>query len=149
MKQVKISLTGKQRGELELSAQKTGRSLSEEVRRRIDISLLDERFSLFAHEVAEEVKWLAQMVLVSASEKDQALLAPLNEDLKKIDPTVQRALVVALNEWFGPIKFGQPTKPDLEADTIGKAAAKNYLLLASELMRRKAEKKDEELEGEA
>jgi hypothetical protein len=148
MKQVKVGLTGKQRRELERSAKKIGRSLSEEVRRRVDMSLLDEKFSPFAHEVAEEVKWLAQMVLVSALEKDQALLEPVTEDLKKIGPTVHRALVVALNEWFGSIRFGSRTEANPEADIIGKAAAKNYLLLATELRRRATEEEDEDEEAE-
>lgn len=92
------------------------------------------------------------MVLVSALEKDQALLEPVTEDLKKIGPTVHRALVVALNEWFGSIRSGSPTEANPEADTIGKAAAKNYLLLATELRRRATEEEeedeDEEAEGE-
>jgi hypothetical protein len=61
---------------------------------------------------------------------------------------VHRALVVALNEWFGSIRFGSPTKANPEADTIGKAAAKNYLLLATELRRRATEEEDDESEGE-
>ena len=103
----------------------------------------DERFSVFAQLMGEQVKWLSQMVMASVLDGGQSLVVT-HEEWKKIAPTVQRALVVALNEWF-VITFGPPAA-NPEADTIGKTAAKNYLLLDTELNRREAEEKEEEEE---
>jgi hypothetical protein len=149
MKQLKVSLNTKQRADLERSAKESGRSLSEEIRRRLETSLVDdEKFSVFARLIGEETTWLAQMVMAAALENDQIVDAT-EDDWKKIAPTVQRALVVALSEWWGPIRFGQPTTPDLRADTIGKTAAKNFLFLTEALARRRAaDEDDDEPEGE-
>jgi hypothetical protein len=115
MNQVKIGLTGKQRGALDRAAKEAGSTLSLEIRRRLDVSLADdERFSAFAQLMGVQVKWLSQMVLASAFE-DEQILDPKPEDWKKLAPTVQRALVVAINEWF-VIMFGQPPAADPRAD---------------------------------
>ena len=72
MKQVKIGLTGKQRGALDRSAKEAGRTLSQEIRQRLETSISDdERFSAFAKLMGEQVKWLSQMVIASAFEDDQ------------------------------------------------------------------------------
>lgn len=148
LKQLKIGLTGKQRGELDRAAREAGRTLSLEVRHRLEVSLADdERFSAFAKLMGEETKWLAQMVLASTL-RDNQIVDPKKEDWEKAAPRILRALIVALNEWFGSVRYTPTTGPDPEADTIGKAAAKNYLLLRSALERRAAEEDDEDSEGE-
>jgi hypothetical protein len=162
MKQVKIGLTGKQRGALDRAAKEAGRTLSQEVRRRLANSLDQDRLSDMARVVGDEAMWLAQIVfhtavgqrlrLVPASADGETLDQDQSFDLKEakegFGPEVRRALVVALNDWFGEIKFGERLEADPTADTLGRAAAQSFLVMQSELNRVRAEQENGDSEDE-
>jgi hypothetical protein len=154
MKQLKVSLNGKQRGALERAAKDAGRSLSEEIRRRLADSLAQDRLLEFALVAGEDAMFLAQIVCASALGQrfeippdGRAGIVVQNEEgfelddqaVKNLGHTVNRALVVALNEWFGKIKFEKPPEANSEADTLGRIAANSYSIVRSELIRMKAE----------
>lgn len=164
MKQVKIGLTGKQRGDLEQSAKAAGRTLSEEIRRKLANSLAQDSMSAFAQVVGDEAMWLAQIVFHTAlgqrlelvpikdsdpeDQKKEAGQRLLKEGQETFGPELRRALVVALNDWFGEIKFGERLEVDAKADTIGRAAAQSFFVMQSELNRVRAERGNEDAEDE-
>jgi hypothetical protein len=163
MKQLRVSLTGKQRGDLERAAKLGGRSLSAEIRRRLANSLDQDRLSDTARVVGDEAMWLAQIVfqtalgqrlrLVPASGNGETLDPEQSFDLKEASkdgfgPEVRRALVVALNEWFGEIKFGERLEADPTSDTIGRAAAQSFSVMWAEINRARAEQENGDSEDE-
>lgn len=163
MKQLRVSLTGKQRGDLERAAKEGGRSLSAEIRRRLANSLDQDRLSGMARVVGDEAMWIAQIVfhtalgqrlrLVPASGDGEVLDQDQSFDLKEaikegFGPEVRRALVVALNVWFGEIKFGERLETDPTADTIGRAAAQSFFVMQTELNRVRAEQENADSEDE-
>ncbi|WP_441267977.1 hypothetical protein AB7G19_17075 [Bradyrhizobium sp. 215_C5_N1_1] len=162
MKQVKIGLTGKQRSELDRAAKAAGRTLSDEIRRRLANSLAQDRLSGFAQVVGDEAMWLAQIVFHTALGQrlqlvpdngqgdvlDQGQNFDLNDAKENFGPELRRALVVALNDWFGEIKFGERLEVDSKADTIGRAAAQSFFVMQSELHRVRAEQETDNSEDE-
>src|SRR5258708_37741824 len=62
MKQVNVALPDEIRGYLEEIAAKNGRKLSEEVRARLDQSVVDDRFDATTKELGRDIMWLAHMV---------------------------------------------------------------------------------------
>src|SRR5258708_40157061 len=61
MKQVNVALPDEIRGYLEEIAAKNGRKLSEEVRARLDQSVVDDRFDATTKELGRDVMWLAEL----------------------------------------------------------------------------------------
>lgn len=140
MQQVKIGLTDKQRGALEAAAKKNGRTLSEEVRLRLESSLLDDELSDFARVAGREVSMIVQIVTLSAA-ADEKASGDLSSDegRARIRSVMWRATVVAVNDYFAEIKprhfsaspiVPPPTEPNIKADAIGHAAAQALFVWA-------------------
>jgi len=66
MKQVNVALPDEIRGYLEEVSAKNGRKLSEEVRSRLDQSVVDDRFDERTKELARDAMWLAHSVAQGA-----------------------------------------------------------------------------------
>jgi hypothetical protein len=138
MQQVKIGLTPKLRSNLDKAAKAAGRTLSEECRLRLDQSTLDDQMTEFARVAGREVAIIAQIVQLSTMEKRDK--PPTEQELQKLQSTIWRAMVVAVNDYFANIKpqhFSKkpldppPTQPDVRADAIGHAAAQGLFVWAS------------------
>jgi len=66
MRQVNVALPGEIRGYLEDISTKNGRKLSEEVRARLDQSVVDDRFDATTKELGRDIMWLAHTVAQGA-----------------------------------------------------------------------------------
>jgi hypothetical protein len=140
MKQLKVSLNAKQRGALERAATKAGRSLSEEIRRRLSDSLARDQLDAFALVVGDEAAMIAQITLGIAFGQHRKVQGPNgfvltdeqgqelpDEALKNLGFKIDRALLVAFNEWFGRIKFEKLLGRASETEIVwGHAAANGY-----------------------
>jgi hypothetical protein len=140
MKQVKIGLTEKLRQRLDEAAKVEGRTLSEEVRTRLEESIYDDSMPDFARVMGREVATIAQIVMLSALEKKPDGKPVTKDDIKKARGVIWRAMVVATNDYFAELKpkhfssepiLPPPTEPDVRADAIGHAAAQALFLWAS------------------
>jgi hypothetical protein len=117
--------------------------------------------------VGDEAMWLAQILFHTAIgerlklvpgngegeiwDQDQRKKAGeniLKEAKETFGPELRRALVVALNVWFGEIKFGERLEVDPTADTIGRAAAQSFFVMQAELNRVRAEQENGDSEDE-
>ncbi|MCW2219518.1 hypothetical protein M2232_003050 [Bradyrhizobium japonicum] len=143
MQQVKIGLTPKQRGALEVAANRNGRTLSEEVRLRLETSLQQDELSGFARTVGQEVSMIVQIVQLSAAVDAQGQGQRVDElsegEQTKIKSVMWRAAAVAVNDYFTEIKARAlgikidppPTEPDVKADAIGHSAAQALFVWTS------------------
>ena len=66
MQQIKVALRDQIRGYLDEVAAKNGRNLSEEVRARLDQSVVDDKFDATTKELGRDVMWLAHNVAQGA-----------------------------------------------------------------------------------
>lgn len=122
MKQVNVALPDVTRGYLEEIAAKNGRKLSEEVRARLDQSVVDDRFDAATQELGRDVMWLARLASKNS-------LASTSE--WKRDPVLFKAFRQAVDRWFGQLaanlEFHQLSDAnDLDPATLGKSIANAY-----------------------
>src|SRR4051812_3598438 len=93
MKQIKVGLPDHTREYLDERAQTGGRSLSEEVRARVDQSVFDDRYDKDTQELGRDIMRLAQMN--AGSTQWNAPGGSWRNDLKHF-----KALRVVVDAWF-------------------------------------------------
>jgi Arc-like DNA binding domain len=131
MKQIKVGLPDTTREYLEERARSNERSLSEEVRARIDQSVVDDRFDKAAQELGRDVMRLAQM---SAEGIKWDTGGSWQEDLKHL-----QALKVAIDAWLDHVALTLNLKPNdrskFDPVTLGKSIASSYVHLKPMLIK--------------
>jgi predicted phage gp36 major capsid-like protein len=125
MKQVNVALPDEIRGYLEEIAAKNGRKLSEEVRARLDQSVVDDRFDAVTKELAKDIMWLAHMVTEGSkwALPDGATWAT--------DERLFQALKVSVDAWMtdlaGRLNLQRLSEgAQLDPVTLGKSNARGY-----------------------
>jgi hypothetical protein len=123
MQQLKIGLTDEQREQLEAKAKAAKRTLSEEIRRRLESSLYDDKLYPAAKQFGDDIAQLAQFLMGLLRVHDEA-----------DDATVIGALKLAIPIWldleYKP-KGGKRSTVDLE--TLARAAAHHIFAIRHEL----------------
>ncbi|MET4240726.1 hypothetical protein ABIB07_003953 [Bradyrhizobium sp. RT10b] len=122
MKQVNVALPDTTRTYLEEIAAKNGRKLSEEVRARLDQSVVDDRFDAATQELGRDVMWLARL----ASRNSNAPAAEWKRDRVLFD-----AFRRAVDDWLGLLstefEFQHLSEAtDLDAVTLGRSITNAY-----------------------
>lgn len=134
MKQIKVGLPDNTRGYLEERAQTNGRSLSEEVRARVDQSLVDDRYDKETQELGRDIMRLAQMN--AGSTQWNAPGGSWRNDIKHFT-----ALRVAVDAWFDNLARNLNLKDDprskFDPDTLGKSTAHAYADMKPMLIKRR------------
>jgi hypothetical protein len=145
MKQLKVGLTDQLRQQLEAETKKSLRTLSDEIRQRLESSLADARLYPGLKELGEEVAQMAQFLLL--------LLA--NPDIEVDDAVFFSALEEAVKAWlelnYKPAKGAQGNvrqllatiqaskkksagkKSAADPKTLGQAAASHLFMVTYEL----------------
>jgi hypothetical protein len=123
MKQIKVGLPDATREYLDEQARANGRSLSEEVRARIDQSVFDDRYDKETQELGRDIMRLAQMNAMST--QWDAPGGSWRNDLKHF-----KALRVVVDVWFDIVARGLNLKDDQRSKfdpvTLGKSTAHAY-----------------------
>jgi hypothetical protein len=131
MKQIKVGLPDSTRDYLDERARSNERSLSEEVRARVDQSVVDDRFDKAAQELGRDVMRLAQM---SAEGIKWDAGGSWQEDLKHL-----QALKVAIDAWLDNVALTLNLKPNdrskFDPVTLGKSIASAYAHLKPMLIK--------------
>lgn len=131
MKQIKVGLPDTTRDYLEERARLNGRNLSEEVRARVDQSVVDDRFDATTQELGRDIMRLAQM---SAEGIKWDAGGSWLEDLKHL-----QALKVAIDAWLDNVAATLNLKPNDQSKfdpvTLGKSTASAYAHLKPMLIK--------------
>ena len=133
MKQIKVGLSDNAREYFEECAQKNGRSLSEEVRIRLDQTRLDDRFDLPTKELGQDIMQLARMI--SMSTKWTGSEGWWSNDIRQFE-ALKVAVETWLNETGNSVQLAA-TGNNSTADpvTLGKSTAAGYAQLKPLLIR--------------
>jgi hypothetical protein len=141
-KQMPIGIDPVSRAELESAASTAGRSVAEEVRRRLAKSFLDERYNATTRELADDVMWMADEIDRLSNSASVEIWSTRRPRLVSWadNPNAHAAFAAALRTWLeiiGP-------KPSVGAsalfgpgdpETLGRAVAQGYRRLKAELMK--------------
>jgi hypothetical protein len=131
MKQIKVGLPDTTREYLEERARANERNLSEEVRARVDQSVVDDRFDKAAQELGRDIMRLAQM---SAEGIKWDAGGSWQDDLKHL-----QALKVAIDAWLDTVALAMDLKPNerskFDPVTLGKSIASSYAHLKPMLIK--------------
>jgi hypothetical protein len=125
MRQVNVALPDEIRGYLEDISTKNGRKLSEEVRARLDQSVVDDRFDATTKELGRDIMWLAHLVTEGSK-------WALPEGTTWVtDKRLFEALKVAIDTWMtdlaGHLDLQSPSEgAQLDPMTLGKSNARGY-----------------------
>jgi hypothetical protein len=132
MKQIKVGLPDATRDYLEERAQSNGRSLSEEVRARIDQSVIDDRYDKYTQELGRDIMRLAHMNAESTKWDESG--SSWSKDLKQLE-----ALRVAVDAWLAIVASELNLKPSegskFDPTTLGKSTASAYAHLKPMLIK--------------
>jgi len=134
MKQVNVALRDETRGYLDEMSAKNGRTLSEEIRVRLDRSIIEDRFDAQTKEFGRDLMWVAYLV---AEGSKWAL--PEGADWHS-DQCLFKALRVAVDAWLADLAGGLNLRPlsdeaQLNPVTLGKATANQYAHLKPMLIK--------------
>jgi hypothetical protein len=135
MKQVNVALPDETRGYLEEIAAKNGRKLSEEVRARLDQSVVDDRFDAVTKEFAKDIMWLAHLVTEGSKRSlpEGATWAT--------DERIFQALKVSVETWMTDLAGCLNLQPLSEGAiswdpvTLGKSTARSYAEIKPRLIK--------------
>jgi hypothetical protein len=130
MKQVNVALPDETRGYLEETAAKNGRKLSEEVRARLDQSVVDDRFDAATKEFGRDMMWLVH----------GAKWAPLPDGVTwTTDEGLFQALKASVDEWMadlaGRLNLQPLSKGQFDPVTLGKSNARGYAAIKPMLIK--------------
>jgi predicted phage gp36 major capsid-like protein len=125
MKQVNVALPDEIRGYLEEISAKNGRKLSEEVRARLDQSVVDDRFDATTKELGRDIMWLAHMVVEGSK------WALPEGTTWATDKRLFEALKVAMDAWMtdlaGRLDLQSLSEgAQIDPVTLGKSNARGY-----------------------
>jgi hypothetical protein len=134
MQQIKVALPDEIRGYLEDISEKNGRNLSEEVRARLDRSVLDDRFDPPTKELGRDLMWIAHMVTEGSK------WALPEGATWSHDQRLFQALRVAVDAWLSDLAGHlnlQPLSEEAQLDPVllGKSTAAGYAHLKPMLIK--------------
>jgi hypothetical protein len=115
MKQIKVGLPDSTRESLEEYARQNGRTVSKEVRVRLDQSIVDSRFDALTNDFARDVMWLARLVSSDT--------ASWSSDANRFE-----AFRIAINERLTSMapRLNLQALSNIDPDSLGKAIAHAY-----------------------
>jgi hypothetical protein len=125
MKQVNVALRDEIRGYLDEMSTKNARKLSEEIRARLDQSVVDDRFDAATKEFGRDMMWLARSITEGSK------WALPEGATWATDELLFQALKVSVDAWMTDLEGRLNLQPlsegaQLDPVTLGKSTARGY-----------------------